>query len=322
MKTTIAAAMLALSGSAAAQDLIYAGFSSETVGELDASTGATSNVQPLFGAATEVFALATQPISNAIFAMGTSGKIVTVNTFTGEVTEVVELHANGIPFFLINTDITRVSGLTFSDDGTLWGIVTQDAGKAFPVVGTIFTVNISTGECTDSGFTPAGAGGHTLEYNPDDGLLYNFFQNAPGGSGTAILRTIDPNTGVSTPVPYSGDPISGAINSAVYVGGGEFYAYSINAGTLYSITTGGVVTELTTSTADAHGLTLSEYVEPCPADINIDGVASPADFTAWLGCFTNPMDQPFCHRADVNNSGLIEPSDFTAWLAAFNNGCP
>jgi len=61
--------------------------------------------------------------------------------------------------------------------------------------------------------------------------------------------------------------------------------------------------------------------EPCPADVNGDGNADPADFTAWLGCFSNPTGQPYCGRADVNNSGTIDPADFTAWLAAFNAGC-
>ena len=59
----------------------------------------------------------------------------------------------------------------------------------------------------------------------------------------------------------------------------------------------------------------------CPADINGDGTASPADFTAWLGCFQNPASQPFCGNADVNGSGTIDPADFTAWLAAFSAGC-
>ena len=61
---------------------------------------------------------------------------------------------------------------------------------------------------------------------------------------------------------------------------------------------------------------------PCPADVNDDGTASPADFTAWLGCFSNPTSAPFCDRADVNMSGAVDPADFTAWLAAFSAGCP
>ena len=60
----------------------------------------------------------------------------------------------------------------------------------------------------------------------------------------------------------------------------------------------------------------------CPADVNADGTASPADFTAWLGCFTDPASEVFCPRADVNADGATDPADFTAWLAAFASGCP
>jgi len=60
----------------------------------------------------------------------------------------------------------------------------------------------------------------------------------------------------------------------------------------------------------------------CPADVNGDGAATPADFTAWLACFQDPTSAPFCANADVNGDGSIDPADFTAWLASFNAGCP
>ena len=73
--------------------------------------------------------------------------------------------------------------------------------------------------------------------------------------------------------------------------------------------------------SDTATLTVNATAD-CPADVNGDGNADPADFTAWLSCFNNPASAPFCDRADVNNSGAIDPSDFTAWLAAFQAGCP
>ena len=62
----------------------------------------------------------------------------------------------------------------------------------------------------------------------------------------------------------------------------------------------------------------------CPADINNDGTASPADFTKWLAVFADPPSARIdeIDRADVNNDGSIDPADFTAWLAAFQAGCP
>ena len=63
-------------------------------------------------------------------------------------------------------------------------------------------------------------------------------------------------------------------------------------------------------------------ITDCLADVNNDGVASPADFTAWLQCFGDPTSAGYCASADVNGSGTVDPADFTAWLAAFNAGCP
>ena len=58
----------------------------------------------------------------------------------------------------------------------------------------------------------------------------------------------------------------------------------------------------------------------CAADVNADGDATPADFTAWLAAFNNPAD-PNRARADVNCDGSLSPADFTAWLSAFSIGC-
>jgi len=74
----------------------------------------------------------------------------------------------------------------------------------------------------------------------------------------------------------------------------------------------------------AYALNLFAWLtgDPCPADVNGDGVATPADFTAWLGCFNDAGSQSYCGRADVNGDGTLDPADFTAWLAAFNTDCP
>lgn len=55
----------------------------------------------------------------------------------------------------------------------------------------------------------------------------------------------------------------------------------------------------------------------CAADVNGDGVLSPADFSAWIDAFNN--DLPGC---DQNADGSCTPADFTAWIANFNAGCP
>lgn len=57
--------------------------------------------------------------------------------------------------------------------------------------------------------------------------------------------------------------------------------------------------------------------DPCPADINGDGVINAGDLNAWVLAFNT--QGPGC---DVNGDGLCNPSDFNAWVAALNAGCP
>ncbi|MEO1583184.1 MAG: GC-type dockerin domain-anchored protein [Planctomycetota bacterium] len=54
----------------------------------------------------------------------------------------------------------------------------------------------------------------------------------------------------------------------------------------------------------------------CLADVNNDGVATPADFTSWVAAFNS--QGPKC---DQNGDGLCNPQDFTAWVMNYNMGC-
>jgi len=54
----------------------------------------------------------------------------------------------------------------------------------------------------------------------------------------------------------------------------------------------------------------------CWADVNTDGVLSPADFTAWIAAYNTHAP-----RADQNRDGDLNPADFTAWIANYNSGC-
>jgi hypothetical protein len=55
---------------------------------------------------------------------------------------------------------------------------------------------------------------------------------------------------------------------------------------------------------------------PCLADVNGDGLLSPADFNAWIQTFNDAT--PAC---DQNGDGLCSPADFHAWILNFNAGC-
>lgn len=56
---------------------------------------------------------------------------------------------------------------------------------------------------------------------------------------------------------------------------------------------------------------------PCTlADVNDDGVVTPADFSAWVAAFNTMM--PGC---DQNGDSLCTPADFSAWVANYNSNC-
>ncbi|MEO1583823.1 MAG: hypothetical protein AAFR96_04525 [Planctomycetota bacterium] len=55
---------------------------------------------------------------------------------------------------------------------------------------------------------------------------------------------------------------------------------------------------------------------PCLADVNGDGLVSPADFTSWVLAFNTGGA-----GCDQNGDGLCAPADFTSWILNFNTGC-
>ncbi len=60
----------------------------------------------------------------------------------------------------------------------------------------------------------------------------------------------------------------------------------------------------------------SAQSSPCPADTNVDGMISPADFSAWVAAYN--ASSALC---DQNDDGSCSPADFSAWVANYNAGC-
>ncbi|HED54550.1 MAG TPA: hypothetical protein ENJ00_10180 [Phycisphaerales bacterium] len=56
---------------------------------------------------------------------------------------------------------------------------------------------------------------------------------------------------------------------------------------------------------------------PCPADTNVDGQLTSADFTSWIFAYNTGV----VAIADQNGDGLATPTDFSAWIANYNAGC-
>ncbi len=54
----------------------------------------------------------------------------------------------------------------------------------------------------------------------------------------------------------------------------------------------------------------------CPADTNLDGALTPADFNAWILAFNAQSS-----ACDQNGDGACTPADFNGWILNFNAGC-
>jgi len=66
----------------------------------------------------------------------------------------------------------------------------------------------------------------------------------------------------------------------------------------------------------SYSLSIYAQTSPCPADTNVDGVLSPADFSSWVAAFNT--SSALC---DQNGDNSCTPADFSAWVANYNAGC-
>ncbi|MEZ6165378.1 MAG: GC-type dockerin domain-anchored protein [Phycisphaerales bacterium] len=57
-------------------------------------------------------------------------------------------------------------------------------------------------------------------------------------------------------------------------------------------------------------------INPCPADLNRDGLLNFFDVSAFLSAYQNQQ------IADFNNDGQFSFFDVSAYLSAYNAGCP
>ena len=72
--------------------------------------------------------------------------------------------------------------------------------------------------------------------------------------------------------------------------------------------------EVTASLMSNFGITV---IDPCPVDLNDDGMVDFFDVSAFLAAFSS-MDPV----ADINHDGMVNFFDVSAFLAAYNAGCP
>jgi len=148
--------------------------------------------------------------------------------------------------------------LAFTSDGTLYG-VTGDGG---PTPETLFTINILNGIPTFVQTLGNGNDGEAIGFNPLDGLLYH-----ASGNGTAnvqeIFESINPNTNMVTPIPYSGDTDAITEIASLVKHSGNVFLAGDNF-KLLSISTDGVVAFIGDMDHKSKGLAFDCVVPPIP----------------------------------------------------------
>jgi hypothetical protein len=99
------------------------------------------------------------------------------------------------------------SSLTFSDDGTLYGVT--DDGATAPE--TLYTISTTDATKTLAVALGAGADGEAIAWNPEDDLIYHW-----SGNDAVVMESIDPaNAFAIANIPISGDS-TGEVFGAVY----------------------------------------------------------------------------------------------------------
>jgi len=331
MRTAIAVILSICSSNALAgpadPPFLSVNFSTDELVRIDAQTGAVTPIGPL-GVNVEIGMTMTR-FDGTLYLMDAGfgslpPSLYTVDESTGAATLVAALSFPGRTIDFAEAIAADATGLL--------AVIDDEPGNSSRSK-QIARLDENTGVLTALGRLPAGLPGDdgdldAVEFDPATGDLIGVDGAPP--EDVNYYRRATPGTGAVTEVGNFTEPDLDGLVNGLYLEGTRLFAVTSGIGaslgsivevnyTGYSVSLTAVTPLIGTGGA-YNGLVRSSGT--CPADVNKDGSASPADFTAWLGCFNDPNSAPFCANADVNGSGTIDPADFTAWLAAFNAGCP
>lgn len=217
LSAAVATMSLLASGTSRAQTVIGVDGGFNTPGNAGiifdlSANGSASNARNV--AYASIRSVARDPATNVYWvALQSGNQIGTLDPANGATTAPVAV--NPAP-----GTAAPLSGITVGPNSQIYGVIGKQAGGAHWVPGDIVTVNPTTGAL---GFvvtgTDTGDGGHSLEYNPADGLLYHFYNN---GGVNAAYEPINAGTlTVGTTVDL---PINGAsVIAAVHHTSGQFF---------------------------------------------------------------------------------------------------
>ena len=213
----------------------------------------------------------------------TGGTGLAVHPFTGEIWALLKLSDPSArqlviidPTTGVATDVgdtgDKFAGLAFDDAGTLYGVT----GDGASIPETLFTLNQA--DATPTLFLALGNGedGETIAFNPSDGLMYHA-SGIGGGEGepsapaisnqaATVFEHIDLDTLDITDIPVSGDTYDEATALTYDASTGLFLMASLE-GSLYTLTSAGIVTFIGALSYTSKGLAFAELDQPLPVEL-------------------------------------------------------
>ena len=163
------------------------------------------------------------------------------------------------------------AGLAFAPDGTLYAVT----GDGADIPEALYTLNKTTLVRTLVTALGNGNKGESIGFNPDDGLVYH-----ASGDTDQVFESVNPNTLAVTNIPQSG-AAHAEVRALTYLGQNTFLMVDYRS--LYTITTGGLVTLLGNMDSLDGVVKGLAFVPKAPADLDGDAKSDVAVYETSAG---------------------------------------
>lgn len=196
---------------------------------------------------------------------------------TGELAAVVQhgsafgrsiaiIDSNGNASVLGNTG-DLVASIAFDDNGTLFAVTGDGANTSE----TLYTVDLSDGSLTFFQTLGNGSDGEAIAYCPDNGLMYHW-SGWSSVLSSLVFESINLNNNAVTNIGMTGTVSPTSVQSATYVGNGQFFiSFHNNNGFAFVDTSGAIVTAGYSSTVGIKGMAF-QNLEPIAISSDKEGL--------------------------------------------------
>lgn len=186
-KLLLTTALIASTTFAKAQNYYALTTGSDSLYSIDRSTGihvGEYQVKYDNGTIQSYRGIAENPVDNVIYAIVKK---------QGSLNELAKFNSTRDSLLVIDTLFDKFAGITFDDNGTLYGITGYGANN----ISTLYTLStVDASETLLLDVSATSSDGEAITYNPTDGLIYRF-------ASEDTMQTINPSTLVTTNYAFS-----------------------------------------------------------------------------------------------------------------------